>query len=154
MAALAVVAAVMEPVTALGNWQYTRWGMTLVQVVAASHGTAWLTEDNGSYLRYMPNRDKALLLAKGQVAIDNLQFLVGFYFDTVTRRLVNVFLTLDPCSKTDAYEIKRLLAIKYGSPRATFYDLTAEWVSPLSPDIITFVASSCSISYKPVPAGL
>ncbi len=48
--ALAVFASLATGLPASADWQYTRWGMTPEEVVAASHGAAWLTEDNGFYL--------------------------------------------------------------------------------------------------------
>jgi hypothetical protein len=137
--------------TALANWQYTQWGMSPEQVVAASRGSAHLEHDNGALLPYT----KALLLAKGQIQIGNFDFVVGFYFDVNKRTLNSVFLTLPKCSANDARRLKELLNAKYGAPRDRFYNLITKWVSPFSPDMITFTSGeSCSIEYEQIPAGL
>jgi hypothetical protein len=143
--------------TASANWQYTQWGMSPEQVVAASRGSAHLEQDNGALLPYLSASDKALLLAKGQIQIDNFNFIVGFYFDVNRRTLNSVFLTLPKCATSDAGRLKELLNAKYGDPRDRFYNLITKWVSPFAPDIISFTSggnsNGCSIEYKPIPAG-
>jgi hypothetical protein len=157
IAALPAAAVTLLPIQADASWQYTRWGMSPEQVVAASKGTAHLEPDNGSYLPYLPDRDKALMLAKGQVKIGSFNFKVGFYFDVEKRALKSVFLSAENCTKNDSYALREWLSAKYGVPREVLYNLTFKWVSPFEPDIITLTSlsdTSCSIAYEPIPAGL
>lgn len=129
--------------------------MSPEQVVAASRGSAHLEQDNGALLPYLSGSAKALLLAKGQIQIENRNFIVGFYFDVNRRTLKSVFLTLPKCSTSDAGRLKELLNAKYGVPRDRFYNLITKWVSPFAPDMITFTSGdSCSMEYEPIPAGL
>src|SRR5260221_12644165 len=104
------------PFTASANWQYTQWGMSPEQVVAACGGSAHLNQDNGALLPYT----KALLLAKGQIQIDNLDFTIGFYFDVNRRTLNSVFLTLPKCAIGDAGRLKEFLNAKYGALQDRF----------------------------------
>jgi hypothetical protein len=155
------VAFALIPIMASANWQYTRWGMSPEQVVLASKGTARLEQDNGSYIPHLPNGDRALMLAKGQMQISNFDFRVGFYFDE-KRTLNSVFLFVERCSVSDAGRLREWLNAKYGVPRQQLYGGITEWVSPFEPDIITFVSTNtwkttdtwCSVEYEPIPAGL
>ena len=149
-----VVSLALISSTASANWQYTQWGMSPEQVVAASQGAAHLEQDNGAALPHV----KALLLAKGQIQIDNFDFIVGFYFDGNRRLLKSVFLRLEKCSENDAGRLKELLNAKYGAPRQILSPYQ-KWVSPFAPDMITFISPTvrsrfCSIEYEPIPAGL
>lgn len=78
---------------ASANWQYTTWGMTKDQVIAASHGTAVdIAPDRKAGQRVSSSHMTALLQApytSGQYA-----FTAYFRFEDTTGRLVGVHLEL------------------------------------------------------------
>lgn len=98
--------------TALADWQYTKWGMTVEQVIAQSGGTAHTARDE---------KDKRIgkkrRLAVGEVTIGTTKFPVDFYFEDKQLRLIRYDLGLnDGCAEKEA-----LFLETYGSaePRLT-----------------------------------
>ena len=63
------------PSPALADWQYTRWGMTVDEVITASNGTATKVKDNKD-LRVL----KMPRLAVSQTTDSEAVFKVEFYF--------------------------------------------------------------------------
>jgi len=68
---------------ALADWQYTRWGMSPQDVVAASNGTARAVQDEKRKRVRKMSR-----LAVGQVKEGDTTFEVEFYFDNQKLRLI------------------------------------------------------------------
>lgn len=82
---------------ALADWQYSRWGMSVDQVVAASGGTAQPVRDNKD-----KRIEKKKRLVFGEVTIGTTKFPVDFYFEENKLRLIRYDLGLnDGCAEKE-----------------------------------------------------
>lgn len=69
---------------ALADWQYTRWGMSLEEVLAASNGTVSAVKDEKSKrVRKLPR------LAVGTAKEGDVTFHVEFFFEDKKLRLIS-----------------------------------------------------------------
>ncbi|HQV04889.1 MULTISPECIES: hypothetical protein [unclassified Novosphingobium] len=90
---------------AAADWQYTRWGMPLDEVIAASSGKATLVpEEKGKRIR------KLQRLAIGSVTEGKAEFQVEFYFDKKKLKLIRYV----PTSKISCGEEEQLLIEQFG----------------------------------------
>jgi len=160
-AALALVSAVLSAMTeARADWQYTRWGMSPEQVIAASRGTA--KPSAGPELGDKSER----LLVISNTEIENVVFWVSFYFSRSTGGLSRIFVQKDDCTAWTASRLRLLLRAKFGHPIKTT-DLsttehpffTDDWRA--GHDIVQLAIVQdgpkrfyCWITYQPIPAGL
>lgn len=78
-----LIALAALPTPALADWQYTHWGMSVEEVVAASNGTVKKIKDRkGDRVRNLPR------LAVGQANEGDTTFDVEFYFEDKKLRLI------------------------------------------------------------------
>jgi hypothetical protein len=97
---------------ARADWQYTHWGMTPQQVVAASRGTAQLIPEKDR-----PRLPPMLTAATGTWQDGSMQLRVTFSFDIATNGLVCVNYGLNNRDSNDAF--KAALTKRYGPPQKT-----------------------------------
>ena len=91
------------------DWQYTRWGMSIDDVIVASGGIA---NPNSNVERESTENLRALLKAPYQAG--RFKFNVQFMFDTWSKKLVRVKLVLlDPSLGS---ELEDAMKNKYGAP--------------------------------------
>jgi hypothetical protein len=103
--AIAVIAISIAPITARADWQFTRWGMTPSEVVAASNGTAKPTPPS----RAVKDGDEAV---KGTYRTGDFTFTVGYVFEK--DRLVAI--RLKPVPLKVIYKVGAQLDAVYGKP--------------------------------------
>jgi hypothetical protein len=136
-----VVLAVV-PTAALADWQYTRWGMTPQQVIAASNGTvSWravkLPKPNG------PREEIGGSYAAGERIFD-----VSFTFSD--GRLSIVSLKADPCDGSLLADLKS----RYGRPLSEAAGMFPfmEWDDKRNDNRVTLfeIFDSCLITYTPL----
>jgi len=98
----------LAPTPAKANWQYTTWGMTPDQVVAASNGAARLAPE--------PRRldQWRLTLATADYSADGFAFNVRFLFGREDRRLQCVVLELRDYGQR--FRLESRLTEIYGRP--------------------------------------
>ena len=98
------------PLPAKADWQFTKWGMSVNDVMKASKGIAKVTAADAA-----PN-DKVRLLAKLAMPYTTgaFAFDATFYFDAANR-LQSVHLELE---KGDRHSLLGSLSAKYGEPES------------------------------------
>lgn len=135
---------------AAADWQYTKWGMTPEEVVAASAGAARQTtpsEDDGS--------DGVVTLAMADYVASGFEFSAHFAFSRKDRRLAEITLLLDEPSQ--CFELKGALERRYGSPTSARGGLLAvtSWFPQSATDAVELHAFGdsevlfCHLIYKP-----
>jgi hypothetical protein len=91
---------------ALADWQYTRWGMSVDEVLAASNGSASkVRDDKDKRVRKLPR------LALGTVKEGDTEFTVEFFFEKKKLR----FLRYVPKTDLDCDSEERLLLDRFGA---------------------------------------
>jgi hypothetical protein len=91
------------PTPALADWQYTHWGMSVDEVIAASNGSAQEIKDRkGDRVRKMPR------LIVGTTKEGETAFAVEFYFEDKKLRLIRYAPTgtMD-CAAEEAFLLDR-----------------------------------------------
>lgn len=106
---LACVGLALGGSAARADWQYTRWGMTPGQVVAASHGA--VSTSSGDPGDHVEGEEVG---ASGTYASGDFKFRAVFYF--INDKLADIRLKL---LGSDPYALKNSLDGVYGKP---FYD--------------------------------
>jgi hypothetical protein len=153
LALVAVALAVtLRPFSAHGDWQYTRWGMTVEEVVAASAGVAHAySKDLQKSYRGFDN------LAAAPYEASGFSFTARFMFSPEDRRLTGVDLDV---ANSKCADLEGALRSRYGVPEAeqnTFVHSLFTWRditdgnqvsllrlgSRLTPDY-------CSLRYRPL----
>lgn len=86
---LLIALCVVSPAHA--DWQYTKWGMSPEEVVAASNGKAHLVSD-AEATKYFRSAEYVIALAKGDHSADGEKFSVTFDFTRQAKRLQTVIL--------------------------------------------------------------
>jgi hypothetical protein len=154
---------------ALADWQYTKWGMSVDEVLAASQGTASKVRDKkGERVRELPR------LALGKTKEGETEFIVEFFFKKKKLRLIRyvpssdmtcaaeeqVFLDqFGPASPTvDSFEFKsRNLVLgksrkrKWDLPGSDRLDFSVFWFErPDLPDLAS--KQLCVAIIQPLPA--
>lgn len=87
------------PAAANADWEYTRWGMTVDEVLAAARGKAQPTKAEKDTDIWGQSQ-----LAAGVFVQNGVTYKAGFYFDRKTRLLTMVDLTPDANDCDDAYD--------------------------------------------------
>ena len=129
---------------AWADWQYTKWGMTEPQVVAASKGAAGRVAPKD----VKGGRIGTVNLLSAPYRTGRYEFTAIFAFDGVTRKLATV--TLKVINPSDGYGVKSELMGKYGKPTTRTSDGTTEWQTDT--EVITFIdvwGRSFSVEYRP-----
>jgi hypothetical protein len=130
------------------DWQYTHWGMTPEQVVAASRGTAQL----------VPQKDRprglpTLTAATGEYQDGPLQLRVTFQFDVASNGLVCVSYGVNSHDNDEAF--KAALVKRYGPPQKTsgggFLGTTLSWKTPTDQVDATFSKSDPAFAMQCSP---
>lgn len=95
--ALGLATAFLAASPAAAGWEYTDWGMTAAEVVAASDGTVWETEHDPDNVLYGNQQ-----LARGQVKYLGITMQVNFYFDPEDKTLamIDILPVVAECDKT------------------------------------------------------
>lgn len=91
----------------LADWQYTKWGMTVDEVIIASDGKAKEFVDSGR------DSDTARTLATAPYIAGDFLFEANFMFDRKTQQLRHVKLTL---KKGNGRSLYAALVNRYGKP--------------------------------------
>jgi len=120
------------------DWQYTHWGMTPEQVVAASRGAAKIVPEK--------DRPKGLPLVTGATGTDRdgaVEVRVTFQFKTASNGLACVSYGVNSHAQDDAF--KAALVKRYGPPQKTsgggFLGTTLSWTIPTDQIDATFSKS-------------
>lgn len=100
------------PVAVRADWQYTKWGMTPEQTIAASGGTAVSTTEEEKRSQSPANKSGEALV-KAPYQSGDFQFNAYFIFRK--DRLVAVSLGLKDSTITSAYLLSSI-QLKYGKP--------------------------------------
>src|SRR5688500_6459757 len=109
------IALLLLTTNARADWQYTRWGMTPDEVLAASNGKAQRTDPGrGREGEILPPGTGHL--AKAETKISGVWFHTGFIFRK--GRLAHVQLSAR-CSEGESREIEDQLRLEYGEPTKT-----------------------------------
>lgn len=137
------------PLPALADWQYTRWGMTPDEVVAAAGGSAWLIKPKKSGAEEV--------IALGRHSAGDLDFNVTFRF--LDGQLNSVALFYDNNGvggrlfRRDGQNcntVRRALESQYGSPDSVYPHDTwiGREVAPNISLIRTGTAVMCTVLYE------
>lgn len=97
---------------ACADWQYSRWGMTPDQVVAASKGAARLATDDERAQLDGPRTGPRRTLAIGNHTAAGIPLSVRFVFDGDRLVLVSAGVT----RPADAEPLRQALLMQYGQP--------------------------------------
>jgi hypothetical protein len=124
---------------ARADWQYTRWGMTPEQVVAASRGQVKLRPEKD-----WPRGADILTAATGEYEDGSMQFRSTFMFDTATKGLKCVAYGLTAPENDERF--KAALVKQYGPVESTsgiaILDMTnLSWVTATDTIEATFSKS-------------
>ena len=135
---------------AKADWQYTKWGMTPEQVVAASGGKAKLLHG----VQYPPPHE---ILAGSETTVRDMPLSVNFLFRG--RKLTEVHLGHGCDDAREAATLQSALYDRFGRPvRDERGDnIFQAWRDEKSGDVITFLyvpKNLCAITYTPRPEGL
>ena len=141
MSVFAVMAAL--PRYALANWEYTTWGMTPDQIIAASHGKA--TPLPASQ-RYRDDNAHWEMAVKGTYSDGPVNLDVGFTFDTQGQGLRCVFYN---ALGEQAAVLKDTLIKQFGPPQNDDTFSGTQMLSWKAPDQIDF-----AMGKKPVAAAV
>jgi hypothetical protein len=132
---LLVLAMLLIAPAAHADWQYTHWGMTPEQVLAASRGTAQLVPDKDR-----PRGLPTLTAATGTYQDGPLPLRVTFQFNTASNGLVCVSYGVNSHDSDDAF--KAALVKRFGPAQKTsgggFLGTTLSWKTPTDQIEATF----------------
>ena len=95
------------PGAALADWKYTRWGMPLKEVLAASEGTAYKVKE-----RKGVRVGELRRLAEARVVEGSVQFIAELYFDKGGKRLE--LIRYRPSATLSCLETDKLLVEAFG----------------------------------------
>jgi hypothetical protein len=149
---IASFAFVLMPTAALADWQYTKWGMSPEDVVAASNGKAHLVPE-AEAAKTLHSSEYVIPLAKGDHSANGEKFSVMFDFTRQAKRLQTVTLTATDPSR--CYIYKRMLLNKYGAPIDTERGPTEglKWRDLPSGNAIDWIPATpriCLIQIEPI----
>lgn len=128
---------------AVADWQYTRWGMTPQQVVAASRGAAKPNTDNEAH------RDNYKTLLKAPFAAGEHRFTASFIFNN-QNRLIRVSLLMEG---GNCESLGFTLRSQYG--QSTTRGLGSTWRDEVRKNNVAFIAwnaARCNLEYWPFDA--
>jgi hypothetical protein len=131
------------------DWQYSKWGMTAEEVLAASKG-ALKRCDPTSCEKQTTAKSAALLV--GPYRSGSLQFTAFAYFDNATRKLDMVILNLKSPEK-DTGELIRAMMGRYGEPRSKDFSAisaTYSWNTPSERIFLSAIGPIQSPSYTTI----
>lgn len=140
---IVAVALIAAPLSATADWQYTKWGMTVNEVVRASNGLAVAGDDPKKTVR-APKDGPILLraLARGPYEASGLRFVVNFLFNEQDKKLGRVDLELQDADEAKSNRIEAQLEDVYGVPEKNFRNSVywkVDWRHVPSGNLITFM---------------
>jgi hypothetical protein len=149
---IAAFAFALVPTAALADWQYTKWGMSPEEVVAASNGNAHLVSE-AEAAKTFRSAEYVVLLAKGDHSADGEKFSVIFDFTKQAKRLQGV--TLKATDPSRCYIYRRVLLNKYGAPVDTNRGPTEDlkWRDLPSGNAVDWIYASpgtCLLQIEPI----
>ena len=138
LSAVAITLGVATPVNA--GWQYTRWGMSPDQVVAASRGAAW----------------KAVSPALGMNTLG--RHVAGSYKFDVSFRYASTgldFVLAKPVDPSQCTSLRDDMLATYGQPveeKTGFYGVSYRWDDKNNDNAVRFFPSNdgCGLNYQPL----
>ena len=144
---IACVAACLIAGSAKADWQYTSWGMTPSQVMAASGGLAKPISDPGKNGEGF----KTLLMAPYEG--NGLRFSANFRFLDTTGKLDTVTLELADQSKCPV--LMHSLSSAYGPAQdrsRSSVTRTEKWWDRERGNVITYmeIVGTCEVQYRPI----
>jgi hypothetical protein len=99
----------------MAEWEYTKWGMTVEEVLASSSEKLVRTDENfQEQSRSLVSDGRSAAMLAGWNVAAGRKFVALFYFDLATKRLVSVNLNLKEMNKTE--DLLRELTEQYGKP--------------------------------------
>jgi hypothetical protein len=112
---LAASASLFLAAPARADWEYTKWGMTVDEVLAASSEKLYRTDKKfQEETRVVVTDDNVAALVAGVHTSGRYTFFALLYFDVQSKRLVTVSLKLTDIDS--AGDLKRDLQGQYGPP--------------------------------------
>jgi hypothetical protein len=127
------------------DWQYTHWGMTPEQVVAASRGAAQVVPEKNR-----PRGLPMLTAATGAYQDGPLELRVTFQFNTASNGLACVSYGVNSHDNDDAF--KAALVKRFGPPHKTsgggFLGTTLSWTTPTDQIDATFSKSDSAFAMQ------
>lgn len=148
-----LLCALLAPIAALADWQWTRWGMKVDEVIAASNASV------APFERAEQPNSRSLLLAKGKYSALDVEFDANFYFDRNDKGLVLVELMAREATFSKCLKLKSALGDVYGKPdetgRVAIIRLqTSMWRDTEKRNrvllAVTESPDSCSLQYSPL----
>lgn len=106
------VVALLIAAPAHADWQYSRWGMTPDQVIAASKGAARIPTAAEAAALNGPRQTQRPTLAVAEHSAAGIRLSVRFVFDNGRLALVATEVT----RPTDAEPLRQALMMQYGQP--------------------------------------
>lgn len=129
------------------DWQYTRWGMSEQEVLAAS-------KDVSEQTKRPQDRGKNLWLLAAPYSGGGYDFSAEFGFDKGSRKLTSVLLTLEDKGGDRCYSLQTDLMAKYGAPETdekSSMIQSSTWRDAKGGNLVEWVKfgadASCSVSY-------
>jgi hypothetical protein len=137
--------ATVQPASA--DWQYTKWGMTVPQVAAASGGKATPLTDKGL------DRGTDIVRLQAPYTSGAFVFTARFLFDASTERLSRVDLKLE--NGKMCADLHGALYTKYGPPDTTkpsvaMLSIWRDRASSSTISLLTIGGDSCTLGYAPM----
>lgn len=140
-ALVCVAISLFAATSARADWQFTRWGMSPEEVVAASKGSAVVL--SGADVRRYSRGDKAAMLAMPYIA-ESFTFNARFLFSS--GKLAEVDLDLTGGSPND---LVRAIRDRYGMPVTSYGGGEGEWVADGDHVQLTNIVGHWSLAYFP-----
>lgn len=140
---LAMVCACLIATPASAHWQFTTWGMTAEQVIAASNGSAHVGSGATSA------QGDAKLGAAGTYVSGEYQFTVNYWFGSAGLSMVSLSLRSDPQCRA----LQRDLLAKYGEPvEISPSGMRRMWADQANGNRVVLISTSgfCELQYAPL----
>lgn len=149
------------PIVAAADWQWTKWGMSPEEVVAASAGKARLATEDETKMQSDTVKSKVTqeMLAVSEHDSGDLRFRVNFLFEPGSRKLTCA--RLNAGTSTTQARLRGDLIGVYGKPIDERRDVIGGgiwiartvWVSGDRIELLTTSSGSATISYCNPRAG-
>jgi hypothetical protein len=138
--------------SAQADWQYTKWGMTEAEVVAASNGSAVASDAKQLGMNF----DKPGIETKLTAPYTAGQFIFDARFSFSKDRGALARVQLWPVDKMQCTRLQTELATKYGRPTHSRVDQigrTTYWKDEQARNVTSFssvLGATCYVSYDPI----
>ena len=136
---------------ASADWQFTRWGMPLAELLAIKDRGITAVTPNPRHRRNGLDE-----LAHGLYMAGSVQFKVGYLFDGA-KRLSMVVLSLENATPVDAEQIRAALVSQYGYPPVPRSVDSLKWTDDRTKNQIQFIylapLHTINILYEPLRVG-